>query len=100
MLSHRNAQSGFVPPCIPTRAYKMPAGADWVHEIKHDGYRLQVRRAGDAVRLFTRRGYNWSGRYAAIVLAAMRLRRARSSHSTAKRLSAVRMASKLSHRDF
>jgi hypothetical protein len=31
---------GYIPPCIPTRAYKMPAGPDWVHEIKHDGYRL------------------------------------------------------------
>jgi bifunctional non-homologous end joining protein LigD len=37
-----------------------------------------VRRDGDVVRLFTRRGYDWSGRYPAIVLAAMRLRRARS----------------------
>jgi bifunctional non-homologous end joining protein LigD len=46
----------FIPPCIPTRAHKPPAGPDWVHEIKHDGYRLQVRRDGDAVRLFTRRG--------------------------------------------
>jgi len=34
----------------------------WVHEIKHDGYRLIVRRDGDRVRLYTRRGYNWSGR--------------------------------------
>jgi ATP-dependent DNA ligase len=41
----------FVPPCIPTRAVKPPAGPDWVHEIKHDGYRLQVRRVGDQVRL-------------------------------------------------
>jgi ATP-dependent DNA ligase len=55
--------SDFIPPCIPTRAIKPPAGIDWVHEIKHDGYRLQVRREGDTVRLFTRRGYDWSGRY-------------------------------------
>ena len=48
--------SGFVAPCIPTRALKPPAGPGWVHEIKHDGYRLQVRRVGDQVRLFTRRG--------------------------------------------
>jgi bifunctional non-homologous end joining protein LigD len=46
--------SGFVPRCIPTRAIKPPAGTDWVHEIKHDGYRVQVRRDGDAVRLFGR----------------------------------------------
>jgi ATP-dependent DNA ligase len=66
--------NGFVPPCIPTRAYKVPAGPDWIHEIKHDGYRLQVRRDGDAVRLFTRRGYDWSGRYLAIARAAARLK--------------------------
>jgi ATP-dependent DNA ligase len=34
---------GFVDPCIPSRAPKPPAGPDWVHEIKHDGYRLIVR---------------------------------------------------------
>jgi bifunctional non-homologous end joining protein LigD len=32
--------SGFVEPCIPTLAYKVPSGPDWIHEIKHDGYRL------------------------------------------------------------
>jgi bifunctional non-homologous end joining protein LigD len=34
---------GFVDPCIPSRAPKPPSGPDWVHEIKHDGYRLIVR---------------------------------------------------------
>ena len=69
------AHSGaFVPPCIPTRAHKPPAGPGWVHEIKHDGYRLQVRRDGEAVRLFTRRGYDWSTRYPAIAVTAMLLR--------------------------
>jgi ATP-dependent DNA ligase len=43
-------------------------------EIKHDGYRLQVRREGDAVRLFMRRGYDWTGRYPAIAVTAMLLR--------------------------
>jgi hypothetical protein len=84
--------TGFVPPCIPTRAPKPPAGADWVHEIKHDGYRLQVRRVGDQVRLFTRRGYDWSGRYPAIAVTSMLLR-ARSFRSMARRWCAVRMAS-------
>ena len=40
-------------PCIPTRATKVPAGPDWIHEIKHDGYRLIIVRDGDRVRLFT-----------------------------------------------
>jgi bifunctional non-homologous end joining protein LigD len=64
----------FVPPCIPTRAPKPPAAPGWVHEIKHDGYRLQVRRVGDQVRLFTRRGYDWSGRYPSIAVTATLLR--------------------------
>jgi bifunctional non-homologous end joining protein LigD len=67
-------RDGYVPPCIPTRAYKAPSGPGWVHEIKHDGYRLQVRREGEAVRLFTRRGHDWSGRYPAIAVTAMLLR--------------------------
>jgi bifunctional non-homologous end joining protein LigD len=65
---------GYVQPCIPTRAARPPAGPDWVHEIKHDGYRLQVRRDGDTVRLFTRRGYDWTGRYPAIAATAANLR--------------------------
>jgi bifunctional non-homologous end joining protein LigD len=45
-----------------------------VHETKHDGYRLQVRRDGDRVRLFTRRGFDWSKRYPAIARTAVALR--------------------------
>jgi bifunctional non-homologous end joining protein LigD len=45
-----------------------------VHEIKHDGYRLIVRRDGPDVRLFTRRGYDWTDRYPAIASAAGKLR--------------------------
>jgi hypothetical protein len=65
--------NGFIPPCIPTRAYKVPVGPDRIHEVKHDGYRLQVRREGDAVRLFTRRGFDWTTRYPAIVRTALAL---------------------------
>ena len=35
---------GFIEPCIPTRASKPPAGPQWIHEIKHDGYRLMARK--------------------------------------------------------
>jgi hypothetical protein len=55
-VTRRIRTDGFVDPCIPTLAAKPPSGPDWVHEIKHDGYRLIVRRDGKAVRLFTRRG--------------------------------------------
>jgi bifunctional non-homologous end joining protein LigD len=67
-------QSGYIQPCIPTRATQPPIGPGWVHEIKHDGYRLQVRREGDTVRLFTRRGYDWSARYPSIAVTATLLR--------------------------
>jgi ATP dependent DNA ligase-like protein len=65
---------GFVDPCIPSRAPKPPSGPDWVHEVKHDGYRLIVRRDGETVRLFTRRGHDWTARYSAIAVTASRLR--------------------------
>src|SRR4051794_16390265 len=62
-------------PCIPTRGTEVPSGPDWFHEIKHDGYRLIVQREGNRVRLFTRRGYDWSDRYPLITDAALRLRK-------------------------
>jgi bifunctional non-homologous end joining protein LigD len=74
MLAHRVRADGFVDPCIPTVAAKPPSGPDWVHEIKHDGYRLIVRRDGKAVQLFTRRGFDWTDRYPAIASAAAKLR--------------------------
>lgn len=49
-------------------------GPDWIHEIKHDGYRLTVHREGKRVRLFTRSGHDWSDRYPLIVEAAHRIR--------------------------
>src|SRR3954453_9413670 len=62
-------------PCIPTRGIKVPAGPEWFHEVKHDGYRLIVQRDGKRVRLLTRRGYDWSDRYPLITQAALRLRK-------------------------
>jgi bifunctional non-homologous end joining protein LigD len=59
-------------PCIPTRGTKVPAGTDWLHEIKQDGYRLIVQREGKRVRLFTRNGYDWADRYPWIVEAALK----------------------------
>ena len=42
-------------PCIPTRGTKVPDRPEWIHEVKHDGYRLIVQREGNRVRLFTRK---------------------------------------------
>jgi ATP-dependent DNA ligase len=61
-------------PCIPTRGAEVPAEPDWIHEIKHDGYRLIVQREGKRVRLFTRNGHDWTDRYPWIAEAALRNR--------------------------
>jgi bifunctional non-homologous end joining protein LigD len=61
-------------PCIPTRATKVPAGPDWLHEIKHDGYRLIVQKDQKRVRLFARNGHDFTDRYPLIVEAALRNR--------------------------
>jgi bifunctional non-homologous end joining protein LigD len=62
--------AGFVIPARPVLASKPPAGTDWVHEIKHDGYRLIVYRDGSLVRLYSRNAYDWTVRLAAIATAA------------------------------
>ena len=61
-------------PCLPTAIDRCKSGPAWVHEIKHDGYRMIARRTGDRVRLYTRRGFNWADRYPRIVEALRSLR--------------------------
>jgi bifunctional non-homologous end joining protein LigD len=56
----------FVPPCLATLG-GVVRGEQWVHEIKFDGYRLQARIDGDDIRLLTRTGLDWTGRFAALV---------------------------------
>lgn len=64
---------GVPKPSIPTLGKIVPAGAAWIHEVKHDGYRLMVRRDGDDVLTVTRGGYDWTIRYPAIATAAREL---------------------------
>jgi bifunctional non-homologous end joining protein LigD len=61
-------------PCIPTRGSKVPDRPEWIHEIKHDGYRLIIERAAKRVRLWTRNGHDWSDRFPLISEAALRNR--------------------------
>src|SRR5262245_55883104 len=68
------ASPGFIEPALPTRHFRAPTGPDWLHEIKHDGYRLLVRKIDGKVRIYTRRGADWTDRFPQIVDAAMRLR--------------------------
>jgi bifunctional non-homologous end joining protein LigD len=59
----RALPAGFIEPCLATERTKPPSGPEWIHEIKHDGYRLIARREGKRVRLFTRRGHDWTDRF-------------------------------------
>src|SRR5258708_17575790 len=54
---------GFIEPALATSIEKVPSGARWVHEIKFDGYRVQVHLRDAAVKVFTRRGNDWTNRF-------------------------------------
>jgi bifunctional non-homologous end joining protein LigD len=65
---------GFISPCLPTKAQQPPSGGSWLHEIKHDGFRMMVRRDAAGVRLLTRNGIDWTSRFPLIAAAAAALR--------------------------
>src|SRR2546430_3027584 len=65
---------GFVPPCLPTKAPQPPSGDTWVHEIKHDGFRVIARKTGVRVRLYSRHGNDLTYRFPLIVETLARLR--------------------------
>jgi ATP-dependent DNA ligase len=51
MLSRpRTLPTGFIAPCLPTKAPRPPSGALWLHEIKHDGFRVIARKDGARVK--------------------------------------------------
>jgi bifunctional non-homologous end joining protein LigD len=56
----------FIQPCNPISAKQVPAGDGKLHEPKLDGYRLQVAKDGPMVRPYSRRGYGWGKRLAAL----------------------------------
>ena len=70
----RNAPAGFIQPCRPTVSQRPPQGSGWAHELKHDGYRLQIHVRDGRVRLYTMNGADWSERYPLIVKAAGRIK--------------------------
>jgi bifunctional non-homologous end joining protein LigD len=73
-MKFRRIPAGFVVPAQPIKASKPPSSPDWVHEIKHDGYRIIVRRDGPTVRLYSRNAYDWTARLLAIASAAQRIK--------------------------
>jgi ATP-dependent DNA ligase len=61
---------GFIEPELATSVDRVPSGARWIHEIKFDGYRVQVHLRDAAVKVFTRRGNDWTNRFRKIALDA------------------------------
>jgi bifunctional non-homologous end joining protein LigD len=54
---------GFIDPALASSIERVPSGARWLHEIKFDGYRVQLHIANEGVRVFTRRGNDWTNRF-------------------------------------
>jgi bifunctional non-homologous end joining protein LigD len=69
-----NSPAAFIHPCQPTVAKEPPSGSGWAHELKHDGYRLQIHVRNGRVKLYTMNGNDWTKRYPRIVEEAARLR--------------------------
>jgi bifunctional non-homologous end joining protein LigD len=63
----------FHEPSLASPCEKPPSGPKWIHEIKHNGYRLQARIDGASVRLLTRKGLDWTERFASIAAAIKKI---------------------------
>jgi bifunctional non-homologous end joining protein LigD len=63
----------FVPPSLATLRSDPPTGSEWVHEIKFDGYRIQAQLAQRHVRLLTRKGLDWTGKFPNVAAAVAAL---------------------------
>ena len=53
----------FIPPCSPVLAEEPPTGPDWLHEVKFDGWRVQVHKQGERVKRYSRNGKDLADRF-------------------------------------
>jgi len=74
MLRMRTLPAGFIAPCLPIKTDTLPSGGQWLHEIKHDGFRVIARKNGAQVRLYSRPGNDLTHRFPLIVETLARLR--------------------------
>ena len=65
---------GFIEPALATSIEKVPSGERWIHEIKFDGYRVQVHLANETAKIFTRRGLDWTHRFKKVAHDAWRIK--------------------------
>src|SRR5215831_16580490 len=73
-MLQRTLPAGFIGPCLPTKTDKLPSGSQWLHEIKHDGFRIIARKNRAQVRLYSRPGNDLTHRFPLIVETLARLR--------------------------
>jgi len=69
----RLSRLGFIPPQLPSLTDQPPEEANWIHEVKHDGYRTILVIERGSARAYTRNGHDWSDRYLGIIAAARKL---------------------------
>ena len=68
-LVKRTEMPGFIKPQLATLRSKAPSGDKWIHEIKYDGYRVQLHLDRGKAKAFTRNGLNWIKRFSLIASA-------------------------------
>jgi bifunctional non-homologous end joining protein LigD len=73
LREHTRPGLGIIEPCLPSPAKAPPSGPGWLHEIKHDGFRILARRDGAGVRLITRHGNDFTHRFPFIEMAVKSL---------------------------
>jgi bifunctional non-homologous end joining protein LigD len=73
-LRQRTLPTGPIEPCLPTKADTLPSGGLWIHEIKHDGFRIVARKIGAQVKLYSRPGNDLTDRFPVIVETLANLR--------------------------
>jgi len=73
-MLQRTLPTGFIAPCLPSKTERLPSGSDWLHEIKHDGFRVIARKNAAQVKLYSRPGNDLTYRFPLIVETLARLR--------------------------
>jgi ATP-dependent DNA ligase len=73
-MLQRTLPAGFIAPCLPTKTDTLPSGGLWIHEIKHDGFRIIARKEGERVTLYSRPGNDFTRRFPPIARALTHLR--------------------------
>jgi bifunctional non-homologous end joining protein LigD len=73
-MLQRTFPAGFIAPCLPTKTDKLSSSSQWLHEIKHDGFRIIARKTGAQVTLYSRPGDDLTHRFPLIVETLARLR--------------------------